>query len=149
MENALSGIKEISKGARIVNLELIRYLVLENLLPPSLNDFLGRGWRTWAKIKSDWELIIAYEVKKQKLSPIPATEQNPVHFWVTAEFGKGKRRFDWDNTILSPKMIGDGLRKAGMIPNDSGIYIAHGSGEAVRSLDGKNRTVLYYSKVFA
>lgn len=48
----------------------------------------------------------------------------PVVCAVIAKFGKGQRRYDFDNLVLKPYL--DALESAGLVPSDSPVHIPAG-----------------------
>lgn len=85
---------------------------------PNLNDIIklskqGRGhFQPYSIIKSQYEMVICIECKRQKLRPMDKC--NVTITWVC----KDKRR-DKDNIIAGQKFIFDSLQKAGIIKNDN------------------------------
>jgi Holliday junction resolvase RusA-like endonuclease len=66
-----------------------------------------------AKEKLEWERIVGWCVKEQKIEPVEKAN-------ITYEFWfKDKKRRDPDNYAASAKMLQDGLVKAGILPDDN------------------------------
>lgn len=88
-----------------------------NNLPPTQNELRRMHFQTIAKEKSEWEKIIWFLTKEQKISPVQKAN-------VTYEFFfKDEKRRDPDNYAASAKMIQDGLVKAGILPDDNFDYV--------------------------
>ena len=90
------------------------------LVPPSLNVFYsGRHWAIRKALADEWHNAVWVICKKQKIKKIT---EFPVDI-ITQTYYKSKRERDTDNTILAPKLICDGLKLAGIIPDDNPKYI--------------------------
>lgn len=82
-------------------------------IPPSNNKFIGRKniWE-YRKVKEEWEQLIFYKCCRD-LPPKPIC----IAEIIIEYYFPDKRRRDPDN--YSGKMLLDGLRKAGVIEDDS------------------------------
>jgi Holliday junction resolvase RusA-like endonuclease len=82
--------------------------------PPTLNSWLsGTHWRVKAKEKKEWEQIIFYEIKAQR---IPRPLKTPFKI-IATQFCARTR--DVDNSILITKFLLDSLKTHDYIPNDT------------------------------
>lgn len=89
------------------------------LKTPSLNTLFGRGhWSKRNKLKDEWIEVVWAVCREQKIKPI--TEFPVV---VTTKAYKSGKQLDADNACLSNKLIIDGLKKAGIIPDDTAKYV--------------------------
>ena len=82
-------------------------------IPPSNNKFIGRrnSWE-YRRVKQEWEQLIFYNCRRH-LPPRPiAIVEITIDYYFP-----DRRRRDPDN--YSGKMLLDGLRKAGVIEDDS------------------------------
>ena len=81
-------------------------------IPPSNNRYIGRrnNWE-YNKVKSEWERLVAYCCINRPKKPIAVAEVTIDYYF------SDKRRRDPDN--YSGKMLLDGLRKAGILEDDS------------------------------
>lgn len=91
---------------------MIQQLKVNNL-PPTLNEVRRMHFQQVAKEKKEWEHIVGWLVKEQRLKPVSRAI-------VTYEFYfKDKRKHDPDGYAFSAKYIQDGLVKAGILPDDN------------------------------
>lgn len=81
-------------------------------IPPSNNKFIGRKaiWE-YRQVKRDWETLIALRCRDKPKKPLECVEITIDYYF------PNRQRRDPDN--YSGKMILDGLRKAGVIADDS------------------------------
>lgn len=104
-------VKKLSKYGIQERAKMYKYIIKD--IPPSNNKFIGRKniWE-YRKIKQEWETLIKYSVMKNKPEkPLAKAEIHIKYFF------PDRRRRDPDN--YSGKMILDGLRKAGIVADDS------------------------------
>jgi Holliday junction resolvase RusA-like endonuclease len=89
----------------------MQILTLKDFCPPSLNQIFGKHWRIQKKMKDEIVALICYEAKSQGLKPV---KRCIMHYDITHK--KNLRR-DYDNVCI--KQINDGLRYAGILPDDN------------------------------
>lgn len=95
---------------------MTRYtIVLEGERPPSLNQWLSKHWRVRDNDKRRIGELVSLTAPHDTPRPIP----RPVSITVTAYFDK--RLYDSDN--IAVKAYIDGLRKAGILPDDTPQYV--------------------------
>jgi len=97
----------------------MQILIIKGELP-DLNTEINsakKHWSYYAKHKKTWTTIVMYEAKKQ-LYKITYPKLHLEFFWYT----KNKRK-DPDNVAFAKKYILDGIKEAGIIPDDSMTYI--------------------------
>lgn len=88
------------------------------LKTPSLNQWYSGGhWSKRKKVADEWHDAVWAVMREKKIKPIT---DFPIS--VTYRFYM-KRLLDPSNTITAPKLIEDGLVKAGIIPDDTARYI--------------------------
>lgn len=81
-------------------------------IPPSNNKYIGRNERfRYQAAKEQWEAMVRYECSPKPAKPIKRSRVTLMYYFKT----RGRR--DPDN--YSGKFILDGLRKAGIIEDDS------------------------------
>lgn len=91
---------------------MIQTLTVNNF-PPTQNELRRMHFREQAKKKLEWEGIVGWLVKQQKIQPVEKA-------MITYEFYfKNERRRDPDNYAACAKAIQDGLVKAGILPDDN------------------------------
>ena len=78
-------------------------------IPPSLNDWHGMHWAAKAEVKTQWEDMLIYLLRSCR------RVEKPV---VRIMYYPGLDR-DRDKDNYTPKFIMDGLKKAGVIQDDS------------------------------
>lgn len=84
-----------------------------NNFPPTQNELRRLHYQAIAKKKAEWENIVGWLVKEQKIQPVQRVN-------VTYEFWfKDNKLRDPDNYAASAKAIQDGLVKAGILPDDN------------------------------
>ncbi|CAH1205715.1 hypothetical protein PAECIP111893_02400 [Paenibacillus plantiphilus] len=85
-----------------------------NNIPPTLNEVRRMHYQQISKDKKEWERIIGWIVKEQKIAPVTG----PVIMTYEFFFRDNKKR-DPDGYGFSAKYIQDGLVKAGILQDDS------------------------------
>jgi len=90
----------------------MEYIYTFEGIPPSNNKYIGRNavWE-YRKVKAYWEQLIACKCGNKPPEPLECVEITIDYYF------SDRRRRDPDN--YSGKMILDGLRKAGVIADDS------------------------------
>lgn len=88
-----------------------------NNMPPNLNVYRNMHFRELDKQKKEWESIVGWIVKEQKIQPVERIRQT-YEFWF-----KTKIEHDPDNFACCAKFINDGLVKAGILPRDNFNHI--------------------------
>lgn len=89
-----------------------------NNMPPNLNEYRNMHYRTLDKQKKEWETIVGWLVKEQKIHPVTGPIRQIYRFWF-----KDKREHDPDNYACCAKFINDGLVSAGILPRDNFEHI--------------------------
>lgn len=88
-----------------------------NNMPPNLNVYRNMHYQELNKAKKEWERIIFWLVKEQKIQPVTKIRQT-YEFWF-----KNKGEHDPDNYACCAKFINDGLVSAGILPRDNFDHI--------------------------
>jgi hypothetical protein len=89
-----------------------------NNMPPNLNEYRNLHFRTLDKQKKEWEQIVGWLVKEQKIKPFSKPIKQTYRFWF-----KTKNEHDPDNYACCAKFINDGLVSAGIFPRDNFDHI--------------------------
>lgn len=98
---------------------------------PSLNKFYaGVHWTERNSIKNTWRTLVKKAVRDDGIKPI---EHYPIEVEVILNFGKGDRRYDWENGSMAAKLVQDSLISEGILTNDSPPYISKGSIACVKN----------------
>lgn len=94
---------------------------------PSLNQTIAaakKHWAQYAKMKKDETNFVASVIKmydRWKTSQVPMFDHVDIELYFY-EKKKGKLR-DWDNIAFAQKFILDGMVAAGVIKDDSPLYV--------------------------
>jgi hypothetical protein len=88
-----------------------------NNIPPNLNIYRNMHHYALDKAKKEWEQIVGWLVKEQRIKPVSHIRQT-YEFWF-----KDKREHDPDNYACCAKFINDGLVSAGVLPRDNFDHI--------------------------
>ena len=89
-------------------------IVLPNFIPKSLNVLFAMNHWKRAAYKKEVSELVGWLCKGQTIEPIVG----PIDIHFTFQF-KAKRNRDMDNFIGGAKFIIDGLKDAGIIPDDN------------------------------
>jgi len=116
-------------GRLVAHAERVQVLIVA-MIGPSLNTYDRMHWTKRDSLHDYWHQMVAREAKEQGLYPV---QTYPVRVEVECYFGKGERRLDWDNLSPTPKLIQDGLVKAGILRNDSPPWVACGSMQSFKT----------------
>lgn len=94
---------------------------------PDLNNEINAAkahWANYASHKDYWTNYIAQVIREQKI-PVLKTPIKPKYIWYTKDLRK-----DTDNiSATGRKYILDGMKQAGIIPNDSRRYVSGTRGD--------------------
>ena len=83
----------------------------------SLNEFYRMHYQEQGKVKRENDDLVAWTVRKARIKPY----KRPVE--VTCLWVEPNRKRDLDNIHFGIKFIMDGLVKAGIIQDDSPLYV--------------------------
>lgn len=89
-----------------------------NDIPSSLNKYRNMDYHSLDKEKKEWERVVHWLVKEQKLQPFTKPIKQTYSFWF-----QDKRVHDPDNYACCAKFLNDGIVKAGILQNDSFDHI--------------------------
>lgn len=89
---------------------------IEKPIPPSLNRFIAMKRMQQNSVKQKYKEFAVWLASYYKIANL---NLNDVLMTITFYF-PDKRRRDFDNLMLTPKLINDGLVEAGVFNDDSG-----------------------------
>lgn len=91
---------------------------------PTLNQFYaGMHFSKRKKMKDRFKLLTREAVALHGTQPVVCY---PVSIDMRITFGKGKRRYDWENCAVTMKMVQDALCHIGVLHDDNWKYISGG-----------------------
>lgn len=108
---------------------MIQTLSIEAVGPTLNMWYAGAHWSKRSRIKKDWHWLVRNAIDQWKIMPV---KQYPIFIECRLTFGKGKRRYDWENCAPTAKLIQDALIREGILENDGPKHIAGGKLWAVR-----------------
>lgn len=121
----------------------IQTLVIPGKMP-GLNEMLaargtmgkrGRSrYNKWSEMNNEWKGVVVAAAAEQGIRPCQTFPLFFVIKWVCPD-----RRRDKDNVAAAKKMLFDGLTDAGVIPNDTWVYVGGWSDQF--SVDAENPRV--------
>jgi len=95
-------------------------IIIIPLVPPSLNQFFGRGhWSKRNKLVKLWDDIIWKTCLIDNIKPVKGF---PVTI-TTKVYSKGRRKKDTSNMFPANKLAEDALVRAGILPDDTIEYV--------------------------
>jgi hypothetical protein len=92
--------------------------IIVNNMPPNLNEYRNMHYRELDKQKKEWEKIVYWIVKEQKIKPVSGPIRLTYRFWF-----KDRREHDPDNYACCAKFLNDGLVSAGILQRDNFDHI--------------------------
>lgn len=96
---------------------MIQTLKVHNM-PPNLNKYRNMHYRELDKQKKEWETVVYWLVKEQKIKPFTKPIRQVYEFYF-----KDRREHDPDNYACCAKFINDGLVNAGILSRDNFDHI--------------------------